>query len=134
MILVYLKRESYIFLLCNWPVCLSVPSFSALIDQESHEVRLQVNKADDSPYPLEMCLQHEDNGVCRVRDVLGIHLNSVNMQQFSQTFTLPSDSMLLVVLQTCKESTVPLHSVTPCMCFQVLILFPLIFYLKRQVI
>uniref|UniRef100_A0A8C7NXD6 Interleukin 17 receptor C n=1 Tax=Oncorhynchus mykiss TaxID=8022 RepID=A0A8C7NXD6_ONCMY len=62
-----------------------VPSFSALIDQESHEVRLQVNKADDSPYPLEMCLQHEDNGVCR----------------------------------TCKESTVPLHSVTPCMCFQV---------------
>nr|XP_046196159.1 interleukin-17 receptor C-like isoform X1 [Oncorhynchus gorbuscha] len=63
----------------------SVPSFSALIDQESHEVRLQVNKADDSPYPLEMCLQHEVNGVCR----------------------------------TCKESTVPLHSVTPCMCFQV---------------
>ncbi|XP_071017614.1 interleukin-17 receptor C-like isoform X4 [Oncorhynchus clarkii lewisi] len=62
-----------------------IPSFSALIDQESHEVRLQVNKADDSPYPLEMCLQHEDNGVCR----------------------------------TCKESTVPLHSVTPCMCFQV---------------
>ncbi|XP_038872233.1 interleukin-17 receptor C-like isoform X2 [Salvelinus namaycush] len=63
----------------------SVPSFSTLIDQESHEVRLQVNTADDSPYPLEMCLQHEDNGVCR----------------------------------TCKESTVPLHSVTPCMCFQV---------------
>ncbi|XP_052329780.1 interleukin-17 receptor C-like isoform X2 [Oncorhynchus keta] len=62
-----------------------IPSFSALIDQESHEVRLQVNKADDSPYPLEMCLQHEVNGVCR----------------------------------TCKESTVPLHSVTPCMCFQV---------------
>ncbi|XP_020339412.1 interleukin-17 receptor C isoform X4 [Oncorhynchus kisutch] len=62
-----------------------IPSFSTLIDQESHEVRLQVNKADDSPYPLEMCLQHEDNGVCR----------------------------------TCKESTVPLHSVTPCMCFQV---------------
>nr|XP_023996932.1 interleukin-17 receptor C-like [Salvelinus alpinus] len=62
-----------------------VPSFSTLIDQESHEVRLQVNTADDSPYPLEMCLQHEDNGVCR----------------------------------TCKESTVPLHSVTPCMCFQV---------------
>uniref|UniRef100_A0A4W5R1W2 Interleukin 17 receptor C n=1 Tax=Hucho hucho TaxID=62062 RepID=A0A4W5R1W2_9TELE len=62
-----------------------VPSFSTLIDQESHEVRLQVDKADDIPYPLEMCLQHEDNGVCR----------------------------------TCKESTVPLHSVTPCMCFQV---------------
>eukprot|EP00063_Salmo_salar_P048244 XP_014023079.1 PREDICTED: uncharacterized protein LOC106583442 isoform X2 [Salmo salar] len=96
-----------------------IPSFSTLIDQESNEVRLQVNKADDSPYPLEMCLQHEDNGVCRVRVVLGVHLNSVNMQQFSETFTHPNDSMLLVVLQTCKESTIPLHSVTPCMCFQV---------------
>ncbi|XP_041748088.2 uncharacterized protein LOC121578067 isoform X1 [Coregonus clupeaformis] len=62
-----------------------VPSFSALIDQERREVRLRVDKEEDSPYPLEMCIQHEDNGVCR----------------------------------PCKERTVPLHSVTPCMCFQV---------------
>ncbi|XP_024283645.1 uncharacterized protein LOC112254916 isoform X2 [Oncorhynchus tshawytscha] len=74
-----------VYLVSEGQLVFEVPSFSTLIDQESNEVRLQVNKADDSPYPLEMCLQHEDNGVCR----------------------------------TCKESTVPLHSVTPCMCFQV---------------
>ncbi|XP_045078919.1 uncharacterized protein LOC121575481 [Coregonus clupeaformis] len=61
-----------------------VPSFSTLIDQERREVMLQVAKEEDSPHPLEMCLQHEDNGVCRAW----------------------------------KEKPVPLHSVTPCMCFQ----------------
>ncbi|XP_024268453.1 uncharacterized protein il17rc isoform X1 [Oncorhynchus tshawytscha] len=61
-----------------------VPSFSTLIDPERREVMLQVAKEEDSPYQLEMCLQHEHNGMCR----------------------------------TWKEKSLPLHSVTPCMCFQ----------------
>uniref|UniRef100_A0A4W5Q525 Interleukin 17 receptor C n=1 Tax=Hucho hucho TaxID=62062 RepID=A0A4W5Q525_9TELE len=71
-----------VLLLSNLPVCLSVPSFNTMIDQERREVMLQVAMEKDSPYQLEMCLQHEHNGMCRV------------------------------------QKSVPLHSVTPCMCFQ----------------
>uniref|UniRef100_A0A8C7QGF8 Interleukin 17 receptor C n=1 Tax=Oncorhynchus mykiss TaxID=8022 RepID=A0A8C7QGF8_ONCMY len=63
------------------------PSFSTLIDPERREVMLQVAIEEDSPYQLEMCLQHEHNGMCRV------------------------------------QKSLPLQSVTPCMCFQVLILY-----------
>uniref|UniRef100_A0A674EXS5 Uncharacterized LOC115208220 n=1 Tax=Salmo trutta TaxID=8032 RepID=A0A674EXS5_SALTR len=81
--------NGWVWLLSNLPVCLSVPSFSTLIDPERREVMLQVAKEEDSPYQLEMCLQHEHNGMCR----------------------------------TWKDKSLPLHSVTPCMCFQVLILY-----------
>uniref|UniRef100_A0A8C8LU63 SEFIR domain-containing protein n=1 Tax=Oncorhynchus tshawytscha TaxID=74940 RepID=A0A8C8LU63_ONCTS len=82
-----IRVNGWDLLLSNLPVCLSVPSFSTLIDPERREVMLQVAKEEDSPYQLEMCLQHEHNGMCRV------------------------------------QKSLPLHSVTPCMCFQVLILY-----------
>ncbi|KAJ7999733.1 hypothetical protein DPEC_G00197470 [Dallia pectoralis] len=50
-----------------------------------HEVTLHIEKENDSRYPVEMCLKHGENAVCK----------------------------------NWREKTIPFHSVTPCMCFQV---------------
>uniref|UniRef100_A0AAY5KDJ8 SEFIR domain-containing protein n=1 Tax=Esox lucius TaxID=8010 RepID=A0AAY5KDJ8_ESOLU len=72
-------------LFVNWLVYHAVPKVNIVSDPQTREMIIKVEKEEDSPYPVEMCLQHEKNGVCK----------------------------------TWKEKTIPFHSVTPCMCFQV---------------
>jgi hypothetical protein len=105
-----IRVNGWDLLLSNLPVYLSVPSFSTLIDPERREVMLQVAKEEDSPYQLEMCLQHEHNGMCRVRVVLGFPPNSViYMQSFSQIFTLPSSMITCCLLSYRPGKRGPFH-------------------------
>ncbi|KAG5275003.1 hypothetical protein AALO_G00142500 [Alosa alosa] len=93
--------------------CVDPPKLSTEVDLRKGEVHIKVEGKTDK---VNICVKSERAGICKVRPFFFLTTLTISCWGYRGELCSPLD--MLCISQQPFPRPIPLHSVTPCMCFQ----------------